>query len=621
MSEITNLRILLKNNPYAGYIIPLIEHLNDPTRLRTGGRTRAANWINPNLVNPFEALVAAAILKNRLENWNGGYTPLESQNYDVCCCPSTTNSGNNCGWCKNHVGSASSCCPKCPSDGGSATARTSPPTPAKQILTDFAAFANMPNPFTPTLSAFELQIGGMNMDLPNSYVFFNQMVDVFYANVDFLNFFSVTYNEGYYGSFVETLLGGTYRTGYRVSGLDVRTVRDGSAVPEKFATTVITSGGLTPDVSPGTEAPYFTVYGTLTYRNIVWINPIGNGYIQPVVAPIGGVTDHYVEVTMTNTDNGVKFSQELEAQLGAAADTFLGAVTRINNVVTINAASSESVMGTFDFSTPATSAPGWLFDYVPYVPASGKREITAIDYLYSSIRDLAGKYFVLYDGTDSHLFYYQVNGVLVDPATLGFAYDFAHAVNVVRNCLDAQGNERPCPEANAEIQRITDLVVLGTGLFISIGHDGCCDEPGQPCPEWQNCLTSGFATATAKESTDSFGGTVQIGPANQVTELIAPYSGTNYGGNYVTDTDYVNAYNSIVVPAERANGNFIGYLKAVSAGNECVPKCKCEKPECIDTDTGSLLLRSTFPAVTTQLAFNRPASPYAVVKEDRCKDC
>lgn len=620
MSEITNLRVLLKNNPYGEYIIPVIEYLNDPSRLRSGGRKRTMGWTNPYLVNPFEALVVAAVLKNRLESWNGGYTPIQGINYDVCCCPSTTTSGNNCSWCKNHTGAASSCCPVCPDSGGASTARTSQTLPGSQVITEFAAYAGMANPFTPMIKSFEVNIGGMNMDLANSYIFFQQIIDVFYANVDFLNFFMVEFVDGFYGSFVNVLLGADYRMGYRSSGIDVRTVRDGSATPEELPKTVITSGGLTPDVSPGTEAPYFTVYGTLTYRNIVWFNPIGNGYVQPVVPPISGVTDNYVQISMNNTDNGVKFSQELEAQLGAAADTFLGAITRVNNVVTINAASSESVIGTYDFTLPCM-LPGWSFAYSPYVPGSSLREITAIDYIYANARDLHAKYFVMYDGTEAHMFYYQVNGVAVDPDSLGFAYDFAHAINVVRNCIDANGNERPCPQANLQIQRDTDAVINAVGLWKQVGHDGCCDENPPNCPDWQGCLVSGFALIAAKATTDSNGGTVQVGAANQVTDLIAPYTGTNYGGPYVKDIDYVTAYNTILVPAERAKGNHIGYLKAVYAGNGCVPKCKCQTPACIEPDTGYIYLRTEYPSVTSSLPFNRPASGYVAERKERCKDC
>lgn len=620
MSDITNLRLLLKNNPYGGYIIPIIEHLTDPSRLRSGQRKRDARWLNPNLVNPFEALLVGAILKNRLETWNGGYQPVYGINYDVCCCPSTTTSGSNCGWCKNHTGSASSCCPACPS-GNASTARTSQTRSAGDVIVEFASFAKMPNPFIPAIKAFELEIGGMNTDLANSYIFFQQLIDVFYQHVDFLNFFTVTYANGYYGSFVTALLGADYRAGYRTSGIDVRTVRDGSSIPEELPKTVITSGGLTPDISPGTEAPYFTVYGTLTYRNIVWFNPGGNGYVQPVVAPIGGVTDHYVEIAMTNTDNGVKFSQELEAQLGAAADTFLGAITRIDNVVTINAASSESLEGTYDFTLPCM-LPGWSFNYSPYVPASGLREVTALDYAQTNARDLHAKYFVMYDGVEAHMFYYQLNGVTVDPSSLGFVYDFAHAIAITDPCSGVPEGVPCIPDSVAlEIQRRTDAIINSTGLWKQVGHDGCCDENPPNCPDWQGCFTSGFALITAKASNDSDGGTVQIGPANQVTELIAPYSGTNYGGNYVKDVDYVNAYNAIVVPAERAKGNNIGYLKALYAGNNCVPKCKCQNPACIEPDTGYIYMRTSFPSVTSQLPFNRPASNYLVIKEERCKDC
>ena len=71
MSEITNLKVKLQNNPFADLIIPVINYFNTPHK---------------KVPSPFEALAIADLLRIRSKNWGSGTGTSDKIGYKDCCC-------------------------------------------------------------------------------------------------------------------------------------------------------------------------------------------------------------------------------------------------------------------------------------------------------------------------------------------------------------------------------------------------------------------------------------------------------------------------------------------------------------------------------------------------------
>jgi hypothetical protein len=110
---------------------------------------------------------------------------------------------------------------------------------------------------------------------------------------------------------------------------------------------------------------------------------------------------------------------------------------------------------------------------------------------------------------------------------------------------------------------------------------------------------------------NSEGGTAIAGPANQVTDVIAP-DGTVFATGVEGDLEYARIWNE-KVPKHMANlGIRTHYLKPVSSSQiwccineDCTPRAHpgpC--PEVPSKTTGLVMIQSTYPAITEDLTFN-----------------
>ena len=149
----------------------------------------------------------------------------------------------------------------------------------------------------------ERKLDSMNMDSPNAWVYWQQIVDTYYANVPFVSHFMQTYKQGKYATFFLGLIGGYVRPDAQTDGVTTAVTTQGSVgVSEVF----------TIDYAKTAAAQlndrYFIVYDTAANQYVIWFNVDGAG-TQPVV---GGTTSYHV-VAISSSD--------LPADVQAATNT------------------------------------------------------------------------------------------------------------------------------------------------------------------------------------------------------------------------------------------------------------------------------------------------------------
>ena len=588
MSEITNLNVKLQNNPFAGYIIPLIEYFNDP-------HVRARS--------PFEALAAAALMANRQTYWTEGNPPSpERLNFRQCCCGG---SNGGCIWLATIFN-----CPPC--DGlNTAKVTQSGPTSLYNLLVSAAAEVNVGNPWTPAIRNFEAQLAGMSMNSSNDWIFMQQMVDVFYENVDFVSYFTNDYESGVYAGIFTSLVGGTFRDGYNPTGLLVETTTDGTpSVPATPGKTDITFNS----TDPGDENSYYVIYTDATNATVFWYN-FGGG-AEPVVV-IPGVSVVYVEYLIDPALPPADFAVEIQNQsIGIIG---FDSVTQVDVSTVRYVTSFNGLRTTSDFAAMPVTWDGVFVDGTAVVAGTG--EATKISYAKATAPALVGSWFKMFGAADDGiLFYYEKAGVPINPASFGVAYASAIAIPLnerggncnTRNC-DGYCYQDVCyPNASTYVQKVTNDAIIGTGLFAMGAVDGCCkcnskDDPANCCGP---CDT--FIAVTDGDFPNAEGGTSAIGSMYQVNDVLAP-DGTNFG-TAVDDRDYAYVWNIKVVPHMKALGRPTHYLKSVIAFPcicciQSICPSGCIIIDCPDfqEDTarvGSLMLQTSYLSVTENLKFN-----------------
>lgn len=623
MSEITNLNVKLQNNPYAGYILPVIAYFNDPT-LRT--------------INPFEAVAVANILNNRVRNWNNGGSsqPVYGIGVDKCCCPALTTSGRDCTWCARNPATTGTCCPTCEDEPALSAARLgSPPQfSVPEFLELASADQNLDSPYTPVVRKFETELDGMIMDQTNSWIFMQQMIDVFYENVDVTSPFRIVYG-GEYLDVINFIIGGDVRDGFEETGLVVSTISDGATGDTKATTRITATGtGFAEGVlQPG---PYVDFFVSPTDRRVIWFSISPTSYFQPTVTPIGGEVITYHEIALAQGLPAADSALTIQSTIDGFAIPGVDPVAvEGTNVVAISLTATGPAPGPTGGTLGGLMTgfnPGWGFTFTDGTSGTAANESTNIDFYYANPARLIGRWFKMYNGTEAHLYFYQEAGIPIDPASFSTSYDFAHPI-----VIDAD---------RYKTQLATDAAIVATGLW-SVGlREKCCecigcDNEGNPCCG-DCCACPGNSCGTvatliaAVPSTDSEGGTSAAGPLNQVNNLVAP-DGYDFGGDYKDDRDYANAWNTLVVQRMIEQGSPTHYLKPVSyKGNPCGGVCCCEDTNCTSRgcecrqcgdggDTtyqfGSIMLQTTHLSVTEDLPFNTPGSNFGITAKDACPSC
>lgn len=584
----------LASNPNAGFIIPVIDYFNQPAV-----RDR----------NPFEALAIASILRNRELYWNNGNPPSgEKASYRWCC-----NSR-----CCRYIKITNPCPnPLCGDDVDTSDLRTGGIT-LHDLLVNAAAESRLGSPWTPIVRTFEQQLAGMSMNASNDWIFFQQMVDAFYDNVDFIPALFQT-SSGDYTSLYATILDGDFRPGTTIDGITVRKTADGADGSTKAVVTVTADLVL----APADDQKYWTMFSDATNRWIPWIEVDASGAPPPAVTPIVGIIDNYVKIALTTgtppADIATAISNALNLAPGWAFDS-----------VTTGGVSDVIITATTTGSRPApdfTNLPAhdtWAGAFVDGTTSVAHKEMVEIAYDSVAPYELSARWFKLYHpaSTDGELFYYQNPGTPIDPATFGVAFDSAHAIVLDFKTAHNIG----------EVQILTNRVILGTGFWV-YGVEPCdcsCKDPGctagNQCSD--PCLTQ-LTTVAPGTSTDPDPGTAAVGDFYAETQLIAP-DGTVYPGTYTSDIDYMNGWNRTLVPTERAKGKRVPYIKLVgSAGRNGACQYACVGEEvtipcdpnkvvwvhCGNSDTSRygfapFMLFTDFLSVTDDIPFNRPGTGF-----------
>jgi hypothetical protein len=619
MSEITNLNIKLQSNPHASAIISIIKYLNDPNIRETDS-------------GPFQALAVARILTERSLNWNGG-SSLRGNGFNA-----TTACTDGCdpkgGYCIDGWGPCPSPAP-CPGEDtcGPSVRGAS----AVNAIRALAVDSGLEDPYTPQVTAFLSYMEGIDMSAINAYVFFQQIVDEFYRNVSFISFFTRQLKEGFYADGITQLIGGNFRSGFRPTGLTVETVSDGEAgVPTKAVTT-IDVGTLITGLNLPFPAPYIATYRNTTTLDVFWINE--NNYVQPTVDGGAGVTSNYHPV------NGISNNQTDNALILEVVINDLGAGYTVNNLGTqlvVDAPVTGSLPATlFNFDSYALAA--WNVGYVDGTAGTGANEVTAITYSNATLQSLYGTWFKMYNAAnDGYLFYYQEAGTVIDPASFGVA--FATAVPIdLPNAID--WNDCPtCITAQNEIENRTEAAIVGTGAFrVGTRGDGCCTAPP---PDNCSLIDDGNGNVIANPNCKSTyvaqlegdwanaeGGTSSSGVANQVNDVIAP-DGTVFATDIIDDLEYARIWNANVPAHMAKSGIRIHYLKpaiifpcicciqSLGCPAGCIfIDCPDYTPDYDTASIGSIMIQTTYPAITEDLKFNIPGTTTQAIDWNDCPTC
>ena len=572
------LRETLGNNPYAGYIIPVIEYFNNP---------------NNRPFNPVSAVAVASILTNRSLNWNGGpEPPVQGIGKDICCCPENTQSGSNCSWCARNPATTGSCCKPC-SDNGSSTAKASPAEPVETLLINLAAEVQLGNPWVPVVRKFEREIYALDASQPNSWIFFQQIIEIFYANVTFLSYFASGYLNGIFGDVVNSICGGTFQNGVNTSGLIVTTLADGSSSPATPGSTKVTFNS----TDPGDENSYYIIYTDATNATVFWYN-FGLFPVPPVVV-IAGVSITYVMYLIDPALTPADFATEIQNQsVGLIGfDSILQVdVSAVEYITTANGERATS-----DFAAmPVT----WDGLFVDGADGGQSKEISQIDFSQAVSRNLNGQWFKLYNLLDSHLFYYSLDGATPQPAEPA---DFYHEIIIPSEKVFGANT-------SGIVQRATEAAIIGTGFWV-FAKEPCscsCKDPGctagNQCDD--PCLTQ-VSTVASGNSTNADGGTAQIGDTYADVEVVAP-DGKSFGF-YPDINAFAYVWNHEVVPYMAIRGGTY-YLKPVLVKMATCCIC-CPNDNCCYSAT--FLQRPSYLAVTADIPFNISNSQFVATSETR----
>jgi len=639
MAEISNLNIRLQNNKFAPIILPIIAYFNSP-------HTRPSN--------PYSALFVAGLLTERALNWGDG--PNYGINpYRICTCGEPP--GASAEWVHRETP-----CPECNDltslDGATKT--------LEEIVILGALDAGFNNPATPEIKTFEQLLGSISMHESNDYIFFQQMIDVFYENVSFMNYFLYEFENGTQPGLYMNLLGGGFREGFNITGLLVETISDGIPVtPATKATTRVFVGETGAPVGQVGPAPYFTIFSTDSDEEVFWME-IGGNYVQPAPPVGGGVTQAFHKITLANstpeTDIGIAVASAITSSGVFSAPTMDGNTV----VVEANVAGTCIVPGQVDYTLatdgglPNGSKEFTFADGTNDIP--GADEVTSIDYKRATAKNLIGTWFKMYTAAnDGVLFYYETPNQPINPAALGVAYTTAIAINVSANgsggCYQAAGGiSFACPPKSvciagecvynaAGIEAITTDAIIGNGFKItSVPTYPCVDDCGngyvsnKPCPDGFPCdgprepPPMAYAALTTGDWSNSEGGTSAIGTVSQVNDVIAP-DGTVFATDVIDDLQYAKIWNANVPAHMATKGVKIHYLKPVAAfpcicciqtvcpGGCIIIDCPDYDPNYNTASLGSVMLQTAHPAITEDLVFNAPGNTFATKKDRSCPTC
>ena len=588
MSEITNLNVLLKDNQFGNIIRPLIEHAHDP---------------NLREISPFVLLAAARLITERSLSWGNGGMDINEREPTTACV-------DDCG--KGYVLQGWGPCPKSAPCADTSRINIFPGGDASTSIKELARAVKVGDPYTPYVTTFKEQLNGIDTSAVNAYVDWEFMKDVFFANVDFISYFTTTYFDGKYADSIMTLIGGSFRDGFRESGIDVIAVGDGGAgTPATAGDTAIQIGA----TDAGVDGTYWVIYTSDVTADAIWMDA-GVGTLPPVVV-IPGIVVTVVGVVINPLDPIDIISLTIAAAFvgypgyDSVTQSTFDTVTFVTSYTGTRTAS--------DFTNLLGTWVGGFVDGTPVVAGSNER--TQINYINSVVRTLIGTWFKMFGAADDGiLFYYEKAGVPINPASFGVAYASAIAIPLnerggncnTRNC-DGYCYQDVCyPNASTYVQKVTNDAIIGTGLFAMGAVDGCCkcnskDDPANCCGP---CDT--FIAVTDGDFPNAEGGTSAIGSMYQVNDVLAP-DGTNFG-TAVDDRDYAYVWNTKVVPHMKALGRPTHYLKSVIAFPcicciQSICPSGCIIIDCPDfqEDTarvGSLMLQTSYLSVTENLKFN-----------------
>jgi len=620
MSEITNLNVLLKDNQFGNIIRPLIEHAHDP---------------NLREISPFVLLAAARLITERSLSWGNGGMDINKREPTTACV-------DDCG--KGYVLQGWGPCPKSAPCADTSRINIFPGGDASTSIKELARAVKVGDPYTPYVTTFKEQLNGIDTSAVNAYVDWEFMKDVFFANVDFISYFTTTYFDGKYADSIMTLIGGSFRDGFRESGIDVIAVGDGGAgTPATAGDTAIQIGA----TDAGVDGTYWVIYTSDVTADAIWMDA-GVGTLPPVVV-IPGIVVTVVGVVINPLDPIDIISLTIAAAFvgypgyDSVTQSTFDTVTFVTSYTGTRTAS--------DFTNLLGTWVGGFVDGTPVVAGSNER--TQINYINSVVRTLIGTWFKMFGAADDGiLFYYEKAGVPINPASFGVAYASAIAIPLnerggncnTRNC-DGYCYQDVCyPNASLYVQKITNDIIIGTGDFIQATvTTACIDDCGKGfvvngwvCPANYPCdgvrepsPVSGYTTVGVGDFDPAEGGTAAFGAKYQVTDVLAP-DGTNFGPS-TGDTEYAYIHNTKVVPYMATLGVKYHYLKPISAFPcicciQTVCPAGCIIIDCPDfqEDTarvGSFMLKTSFASITEYLPYNTPATNFNITVKDVCPSC
>lgn len=499
-----NVYNILINNPYREIVIETIQYFNAP---------------NKRPVNPFEKLMIASLFVHRSIDWLQEEGDWISKKL-MCECPN------------DYGGVTVAPCPfHCEGDPLPCHRIVNPIGPIKEdtlaseFLVMMANNVGLPNPLTVHVIYINDQLNNIRTNGVNDYTYFQQAVDTVFANIDFISYFTNEYYNGKYANTFLAMFSGNYQKGVYTNGLLVNTITEGTPVATKAVTT-ITTDTVVPETDQST---WFEVYSDNTNKWDVWLN-INDAGIQPVVATPPGVTEHYVQVAVGAGDTAEQIATKIANAMTTAPGFAFESVIAVGTDVTITRNATGSIAPSLFDNLPAHDL--WAGVFVDGTSSTGDEERFEITYnLILESSYLHDRYFTLYDGVTSHMFWYDCGTCggtePTEPA------DFYHVITIADNVT------------TADIKSITDAAILDTGFWNII-------ESSEFTTIWEN--------NTPGETTNINGGTAAVGDGGVTGELIAP-DGTVFPGDYSNPLDYMEGWNSLVVTHQASINQPTYYIK------------------------------------------------------------
>lgn len=162
------------------------------------------------------------------------------------------------------------------------------------------------------------KLDSIDTTLPNSWIWFNEISEMYYGLVPFIDYFSTTFEDGRYVDDILYSTGLALRPGASLNGIVFTDLKDGATGSIASPTTIRFDVGQM-NAGMGSDAgTYFTVYSAPTIRQVVVfrVDGVGNA---PEIAAIPGVTDEIVYSNLLQADSASQTRLKIRATVNGIA--------------------------------------------------------------------------------------------------------------------------------------------------------------------------------------------------------------------------------------------------------------------------------------------------------------